>query len=177
MMKKTFRMLPLALFVAVSAWALDDTPENRGKEADRYLQVAPLQETMADISAKLALQIPEKQRPVFMEAMNKHVDYDKLKEASRKAMIKHFTADELKALADFYSTEVGKSAIKKMGDYTADLMPVIQAEMAKAMSAAKKAADKKSEAAAKDAKATAEPIAKPAKDEELPIVEEKAEKK
>ena len=172
MMKKNLCWLPLVLCMAVSAWALEDTPENRGKEADRYLQAAPLQETMADMAEKLALQIPEKQRPVFMEAMQKHVDYAKLKEASRQAMVKHFTADELKALADFYNSETGKSALKKMGNYTAEVMPVIQAEMFKAIGAAEKAISKKPDAPAKDAKA------KPAaKEEEITIVEEKAEKK
>jgi hypothetical protein len=165
-MKKMLCLLPLVSLMAVSAWALDDTPENRGKEADRYLQVAPLQETMADISAKLAQQIPEKQRAVFIEAMQKQVDYAKLKQASRQAMMKHFTADELKALADFYSSEAGRSAIKKMGDYTVELMPVIQAEMAKALAAAEKSINKKPASATKDAKP-----------ETLTVVDEKAKKK
>jgi len=48
------------------------------------------------------------------------------------AMVKHFTTDELKALADFYGSPVGKSAMQKFGAYMADVMPAIQAEMQKA---------------------------------------------
>jgi hypothetical protein len=47
-------------------------------------------------------------------------------------MVKHFTTEELKALADFYGSPVGKSAMQKFGAYMADLMPIIQAEMMKA---------------------------------------------
>ena len=43
-----------------------------------------------------------------------------------------FTTDELKALADFYGSPVGKSAMKKFGAYMADIMPVVQAEIMKA---------------------------------------------
>jgi hypothetical protein len=47
-------------------------------------------------------------------------------------MVKHFSAEELKALADFYGSPVGKSAMSKFGAYMADVMPAIQAEMIKA---------------------------------------------
>ena len=58
---------------------------------------------------------------------------DALSKAMKDSLVKHFTAEELKALADFYGSPVGKSAMSKMGDYTADLMPVIQAQVMKAM--------------------------------------------
>ena len=47
-------------------------------------------------------------------------------------MVKHFTTEELKALADFYGSPVGKSAMQKFGAYMADIMPVMQAEIMKA---------------------------------------------
>ncbi len=165
-MKKMLCLLPLLL--TVSAWALDDTPENRGLQADRYLQATPLQTTLAGMAEKLAGQIPEKQRPVFIEAMQKHVDYEKLKLASRQAMITHFTADELKALADFYGSETGQSALKKMGNYTAELMPVIQAEMAKALAAAEKAAAKQAASQTKAQPAAVGKLAKEGKAEAKP---------
>jgi hypothetical protein len=36
------------------------------------------------------------------------------------------------ALADFYGSPVGKSAMQKFGAYMADIMPVVQAEIVKA---------------------------------------------
>jgi hypothetical protein len=53
------------------------------------------------------------------------------------AMVKHFTTEELKALADFYGSPVGKSAMQKFGAYMADLMPTMQAEIMKAQAKAK----------------------------------------
>jgi hypothetical protein len=48
------------------------------------------------------------------------------------SMAKHFTVDELNALADFYGSREGRSAMKKFGAYMADIMPVIEQEMTKA---------------------------------------------
>jgi hypothetical protein len=44
---------------------------------------------------------------------------------------------ELKALADFYGSPVGKSAMKKFGTYMADVMPDIEAEMIKTQAKAR----------------------------------------
>ena len=48
------------------------------------------------------------------------------------AMVKNFTTEELKALADFYGSPVGKSAMQKFGAYMADIMSLVQAEIIKA---------------------------------------------
>jgi hypothetical protein len=64
--------------------------------------------------------------------MTKDLDIAALSKAMTDAMAKHFTTEELKALADFYGSPVGKSAMQKFGAYMADLMPIIQAEMIKA---------------------------------------------
>jgi hypothetical protein len=52
----------------------------------------------------------------------------KLRTIMHDGMAKHFTADELRALADFYGSPVGKSATQKFGTYMADVMPAIQTE-------------------------------------------------
>jgi len=64
----------------------------------------------------------------------KGLDFARLTQAMKDSMVKIFTADELKALADFYSSKEGKSAMKKMGTYMAELMPIIQDETRKAVS-------------------------------------------
>jgi hypothetical protein len=43
-------------------------------------------------------------------------------------IIKHFTAEEIKTMADFYGSPAGKSAMSKFGDYMADLMAIVQSE-------------------------------------------------
>jgi hypothetical protein len=84
---------------------------------------------MAD---KMATNLPADQRQQFKQMMTKELDIAALSTAMTDAMVKHFTTEELKALADFYGSPVGKSALQKFGAYMADLMPVIQAEMIKA---------------------------------------------
>jgi len=39
----------------------------------------------------------------------------------------------LNALADFYESPEGNSAMKKMGEYMADVMPTLQEEMVRAV--------------------------------------------
>ncbi len=125
----------LAIFLVVgmaSAFALEDTPRNREKEADRYLTVVPTRDLMADMTTKMAKHMPEGQREMFVKLMTRSLDMDTIYKAQRSAMVKVFTADELAALSDFYGSPVGKSAMGKMGDYMTELMPVLMAAMAKA---------------------------------------------
>jgi hypothetical protein len=64
--------------------------------------------------------------------MTSQLDVPAITKAMTDAMVKHFMSEELKALADFYGSPVGKSAMQKFGAYMSDLMPTIQAEMMKA---------------------------------------------
>ena len=113
-----------------------DTPENRRKEAQRYLQVTPPKELFADVADKMAVNVPPEQRQKFKETLTSSLDVDALTKAMTDAMVKHFTTEELKALADFYGSPVGKSAMKKFGSYMADVMPALQAEIMKAQTKA-----------------------------------------
>jgi len=47
------------------------------------------------------------------------------------AMVKHFTTEELKALADFYGSPIGKLAMQKFGACMADVMSALEAELMK----------------------------------------------
>ena len=67
-------------------------------------------------------------REAFLDFMKKAFRVEVIKESMLLAMVKHFTADELNALADFYSTPEGQAVLRKMGSYMGDLMPIIQAE-------------------------------------------------
>ncbi len=75
--------------------------------------------------------------------MNKVFEFQALTNVMRTAMLKTLTADELSALADFQGSPIGKSAMNKMGDYmaifTAEFMPLMNAEMAKITAEADKA--------------------------------------
>ena len=84
----------------------------------------------------MAVNVPPEQRQKFKETLTSSLDVDALTKAMTDAMVKHFTTEELKALADFYGSPVGKSAMKKFGSYMADVMPALQAEIMKAQAKA-----------------------------------------
>ena len=138
------RLLLLALLLPFSlpAFALEDTPQNREQQADRYLAVVPPQSMMTDMSSKMAETLPEEQRDQFKALMTKYLDLGRVTAAIKAAMIKTFTADELKALADFYGSDVGKSAMAKMGTYMSEVMPATMSEVQSALTKAQGEAHK-----------------------------------
>ena len=85
------------------------------------------------MAEKLAASVPEEKREVFKSVLTKHFDLDALLAAQKQALAKIFTVGELKAMIAYQSTPEGKSSLKKMGVYMADPMPVVQAELKKAM--------------------------------------------
>jgi len=127
---------------------MEDTPQNREQEANRYLQANPPEAVVADIAKRMAAGLPEEQRAAFLAAMQKDVNQGAIKSAAQAALVKVFTADELRALADFYTQPVTKSAMAKMGSYTSDLMPTIIKEVrAAAVKAEQETAPKQQETA------------------------------
>jgi len=63
-----------------------------------------------------------------MTAIVTSEQYDKI---LMDGMLETFTAAELKAFADFYDSENGKSAMKKMNNLMANMMPRLQLMMQK----------------------------------------------
>ena len=122
----------LVLLLASQAFCLDDTEANRKVQVERYLKAVPPAELFQDMTEKLATLVPPENREMFKATMSKNLDLNAITKATSDAMVKHFTADELAALANFYGSPVGKSAMKKFADYMADVMPTLQEELEKA---------------------------------------------
>jgi hypothetical protein len=132
-MKLQVLVLIVLMFCAWSpGLSATDTPETRRHEAERYLQATPPKALFEDIADKMAANLPPHQRDQFKRMMTTQLDIAALTKAMTDAMVKHFTTEELKALADFYGSAVGKSAMQKFGAYMADIMPMMQAEIMKA---------------------------------------------
>jgi hypothetical protein len=133
MQKQTCTLTILILFISCGfALCAPDTPETRRHEAERYLQATPPKALFEDMADKMAANLPPDQRDQFKKLMTSQLDIAALTKAMIDSMVKHFTTDELKALADFYGSPVGKSAMQKFGAYMADIMPTIEAEIMKA---------------------------------------------
>ena len=138
---KALQILPVIALMMISAtsFAIDDTPENRLVEMKRYLEAVPPDEIFADMADGVAMNFPPSERAEFRDFMTKYVDIDVISEAMEASMLKHFTADELAAIADLYTSPVGQSAMKKMGVYMAEVMPIIEAEVMRALGELQKA--------------------------------------
>ena len=135
---KIFRITVVLLALTGGAFAddiLSDTPENRAKAAGEYLSLVPTNDLVDDMTEKLAATVPEEKREAFKSMLTKHFDLGALVTAEKQSLVKIFTVGELKAMIAYQSTPEGKSSMKKMGAYIADLMPTVQAELEKVLQA------------------------------------------
>ncbi len=130
-MKLIFGALVLALFASNAIAA--DSPELRAAAADRYLKVVPVSRMLDDTFNELAKQVPPERRDQFLKQVKPLVRADMIERVSRESMVKVFTADEINALADFYSSQNGASIMKKFGVYMGMVMPVMQQEIQQAL--------------------------------------------
>jgi hypothetical protein len=117
MQKQIFTLAVLTLCTS-STFVLGatDTPETRRREAERYLQATPPRALFEDIADKMAMSLPPAERDKFKQMLTSQLDVPALTKAMTDAMVKKFTIEELKALAD--------------------LMPTMQAEIVKAQTKA-----------------------------------------
>jgi hypothetical protein len=136
------RCLALALILPFSlpALALDDTPQNREKQADRYLEAVPPQAMIDELLNRTADTLPAEQQEQFKTLVAKHLDRAAITAAIRTAMSKTFSADELQALADFYGSALGKAAMNKMQNYQQEVAPTLMNEFQSAVTKAEEEA-------------------------------------
>jgi Uncharacterized protein conserved in bacteria (DUF2059) len=104
----------LRLALRLRFFSAADTPETRRKEAERYLQVSPPKALFEDVADKMAATLPTDQREQFKKLMTTQGDIAALSKAMTDAMVKNFTTEELKALADFYGSPLGNLRCKNL---------------------------------------------------------------
>ncbi len=134
---KALRLFTAALLLT-SAWACmptfaQDTQVTRQAAMERYIRAVPMAKILEDTYSELAKQVPAEMRVEFVSSMRKLVSVDKIDAIARQAMLKTFTTNELNALADFYSSQYGSSAMGKFGAYTAEIMPPLMQEIQRAV--------------------------------------------
>ena len=133
-------LVPLFVLVAaipVMASAADtDTPATRRAAAERYLVASDMEKMLADMTTAMTQNLPPEKAAQIRSLLSRHVRIDAVKQATLIAMVKHFTTRELDAMAKFYGSPEGRSALAKFGPYMADVTPMIQAEIQHAVEAA-----------------------------------------
>ena len=92
------------LCVATSSFAIDDTPENRVMQTERYLAASSPAEMMRDMADSMAVNMPPSERAAYRQLMTEYIDLEVLTMAIKESMVRIFTADELAALADLYES-------------------------------------------------------------------------
>ncbi len=128
-----FRALAFLAALAPAVVLANDNPAARQAAADRYFSVVPVSRVLEDAYAEIAKQLPREQRAGFLVHIRAVVRVERLERISRDAMIKTFTAGEMNALADFYGSTHGASAMRKFGPYMEKAMPLLRREIEKAM--------------------------------------------
>ena len=121
-------VLGFLLFSVQNIFA-NDSKEARTQAAERYLAVVPISQLLDDTFREMSKSLPEALRDGFVAQMRIVVRADVLETATRASLVRHFTVDELNAMAEFYSSLNGARAMRKFGAYMAGVMPAVQEEM------------------------------------------------
>jgi len=133
-MKKIALVSALCLGAALATPVFAQSPEADKQAAiDRYLRAVPMNRMMDDMYAEMAKQLPAEKRNQFLSDMHSVIKTERIEQIARAAMLKTFTVDELNALADFYSSRHGASAMAKFGVYMGEVMPPLMQEIQRAM--------------------------------------------
>lgn len=133
MLKPAIALLCLLAASGAALAADDDTTDTRTAAARQYAAVANLPRMLDDAFQAAAMNLPEADRAQFIALAKKHVNPQALEEISIAVMVRHFTTKELQALASFYGSPEGQSAMAKFGPYMADMLPLVQGEMSRAI--------------------------------------------
>lgn len=141
-MLATFAIALGILVVAVHADAPKGDGSDNRAQAERCVKAAPT-EVVARMAcnriATIRSDIPESRRSEFAKAMQAELDLDMMRAKRVEVMAKTFTAEELKALADFYESPNGHSAWQKLDNYVVDMQAAMKTKMQEAESRARNA--------------------------------------
>ncbi|MEY3200611.1 MAG: hypothetical protein RIR70_161 [Pseudomonadota bacterium] len=130
---KRMMMLPVLLVLCGGALAGDDTPEAREAAAECFMRVSNMEKSYESAMKELTQQMPARERQKFKNMMDNLVPPAMLKRLYLESATRTFTAQELNAMCDFYSTELGASVMSKMDTYVANTMSIMQQEIAARM--------------------------------------------
>jgi len=115
---------------------LEDTPENRAKLAERYIELIQFQKMMGEAGEEMASRMPAGSREPFLEywkLFSTSTNIAEIETVAKRSLSKHMTTGELAAFVRFMEDPSGLSAMGKMKYYMADVMPLIQKQVQAAL--------------------------------------------
>lgn len=107
----------------ITPLSLIDTYESRFKAANRYVQIA-MSPMVDSILNEVSKKLPVEKRDEYLIRIRDFIN-NKFVKKTTELMIKHYTVDELNALADFYDRPMGKSILEKFGPLMVDVQAYI----------------------------------------------------
>ncbi|AXF86181.1 hypothetical protein DTO96_101922 [Ephemeroptericola cinctiostellae] len=136
-MKKIKQVLLCVTVCASShAFALDDTLQNREREAMRYENSLDMESLLNGMYSAMASQMPKNSplNGVMIQFVREEIMSDTdLRRIVHQMNVKHFTANELDALANFYGSPEGVSITQKtphiMNAVMQEVQPLMQQRM------------------------------------------------
>jgi hypothetical protein len=110
-------------FAATTVCSQESCSPQKSKAVEDYLRTCPVDDLLDQMALEIIKQIPKENQRDFAKVWMMAVNKAELTSVASRMLCSHFTLEELKALATFYGSPEGKSIIKKMPKYAADLMP------------------------------------------------------
>jgi len=126
-------LLTLALVLSNAGYALADDMAERLKAAEAYEKITPVEDMVNQMYVEMKRNPQLNLTDSDLEIMRSVYDIPEMRKMVIEKMAKHFTLGELNALAAFYSSPEGKSAMAKMPAYMNDFMPYVQQKMGEAI--------------------------------------------
>jgi len=117
--------LGLASVPLAPALALEDSPANRRAQAVRYEAALPVADTLETNVLRVARVLPREHRQSFVDFAMLNLDRAQIRSTVLVVLTETFTADELRAMADFYGSRIGRSVAGKMALYAERITPLI----------------------------------------------------
>lgn len=134
-MKRAITLLALSICLTTPTFAATQQ-DTKVALINEYFSYIPMKTMMDEMTLEMSKQVPAEKRQQFIQLMTKSVRVDVLENAARQSLAKHLTVAELQLFVDFIKHPEARSAMGKMKYYMADLMPVLQQEMMRAIKAA-----------------------------------------
>lgn len=129
---------PPAAFVRSSA-APASVPSSdltdRLQLVDQYFNAVGFRDMQRQMIQQMAADLPAEHRAQFLDTLQNKVRWDTIEQAAKDSLARHMTREELTAFVAFAQKPEGQSALAKMALYTADLTPVVQQEVFRAVAA------------------------------------------
>jgi len=121
------RILVASLFIVmVTPLQAEDATSLKIDAAERYMRVANLGAIWESMVSEHAATLPEPERTEYLQSPQSKINIEKFEAILLDGLIEVFTAEELNALADFYGSEAGQSALAKFGKFSAYINPRIE---------------------------------------------------